>query len=431
MGEIFLSYCWEDHDYADMLDEYFQKAGVSLIRDCRDLEYAGSIKKFTGKVHEAEYVIMIISEKFLCHESCMNEVAELMREYHYKKKICPVVIRRMEDELRFEPERMESYVGYWKRRVQEQEVLVNNQRNITMKYEQMELCKLYQDIYQKIGEFLFYLKDSLFITNKELDNGGIEKSGKKILHKIGLLKDHQEEMLFSFELFEPDPERNESFEITTAKIQNPYKDACQPVRLRVTRHGKKELEMELGSGEYVFANLIDSRIIKILPNRAEADSIAIGRPDLSKNQIWYYKNGKKDSPVTFLPEKGISCMAVDYKGGIICIQDGKIKNYSPNFYDGLESLELDRQNFVEAYVHKTRYLLLTNKGKTISNMKSMDGLSGIYKIGFYLSFAYACGMDGTIKTFQVVKEEKQIISEAELKQAIRKKDFQEMQGDAE
>lgn len=430
MGKIFLSYCWEDHDYADMIDKYLQEKDIFVILDRRDLKYGESIKEFTKKVRKSDYVIMVVSEKFLHHESCMSEVVELMKTDHYREKICPVIIRRKKDELRFEPECMGQYADYWNQKVQKQGDLVNKQQNVTMKSEQLELCKLYEDIYQKIGEFLFYLKDSIYITNKELDNGEIQKSGEKILSKICPLESTQKEIPFSFELFEPGFDPKEPFEITTSKIQNPYKGVYQTACLQVTSHGKKEFEMELGRGEYVFANLIGDRIIKILPHMAAADSIVIGRPDLSKNQIWYYKSGKKDHPVTFPSEKEISCMTVDYKGGIICIQEGKIKNHSPNFYDGLEVLELGRQNFVEAYVYKTRYLLLTNKGKTISNIKCLDGLSGIYKIGFYSSLAYVCGMDGKMKTFQVVKEEKQIISEAELKKAIRKKDFQGMQGGA-
>lgn len=52
MKKIFLSYCWQDDKYADLIDSYFQQVGIKLIRDRRDLTYGTSISAFAKKIRK-------------------------------------------------------------------------------------------------------------------------------------------------------------------------------------------------------------------------------------------------------------------------------------------------------------------------------------------------------------------------------------------
>jgi hypothetical protein len=62
---IFLSYAWKDEGLADSIDTMFANAGITLVRDKRDVEYRGSIKEFMKQIRFTDYVILVISPEFL------------------------------------------------------------------------------------------------------------------------------------------------------------------------------------------------------------------------------------------------------------------------------------------------------------------------------------------------------------------------------
>lgn len=73
---IFISYSWSDSDVVDQIEIAFQQAGISVLRDIREIEYKGSIKEYMTKVREVDFVILIISYAFLKSPNAMFEVTQ-------------------------------------------------------------------------------------------------------------------------------------------------------------------------------------------------------------------------------------------------------------------------------------------------------------------------------------------------------------------
>lgn len=91
MKKIFLSYCWQNDNIADLICSLFEKEGIKIIRDKHDLNYKQSITEFMGQVRDADYVIMLISKEYLKSINCMYEVLEFIKDKDYKMRILPLI----------------------------------------------------------------------------------------------------------------------------------------------------------------------------------------------------------------------------------------------------------------------------------------------------------------------------------------------------
>ena len=107
---VFLSYAWKDEDLANSIDAMFADAGITLIRDKREIVYRDSIKEFMKKIRFNDYVILVISNDYLKSENCMYEISELTKDENYKTRILPIVKNNAGI---FDPIGRNSYVIYW------------------------------------------------------------------------------------------------------------------------------------------------------------------------------------------------------------------------------------------------------------------------------------------------------------------------------
>lgn len=87
---IFLSYCQKDSDIADLIEEklmpYIQH-DYGISRDVRDVAYKESFRKFMESIQEHEYVIMILSDRYMKSLNCMFEMLEVFKDSNYGKKL--------------------------------------------------------------------------------------------------------------------------------------------------------------------------------------------------------------------------------------------------------------------------------------------------------------------------------------------------------
>lgn len=186
MKKIFLSYCWQDDKYANLIDSYFQQVGIKLIRDRRDLTYGTSISAFAKKIRKTSYAICIISDEFLKSENCMYEIVEFQKDDNFTKKICPIVINYPGSEVSLKPESIEQYAAFWQDKIKYQNELINKITDNIQKEEQIRQLKKYTLILNGIREFLFFLKDAIYISNSNIDNLGIKTINENVFHKIGI-----------------------------------------------------------------------------------------------------------------------------------------------------------------------------------------------------------------------------------------------------
>lgn len=91
---VFLSYCWNDSNIADIIDRDIpiRNKHINIVRDTRELEYKDSIETYMQTIKEQDYVLSLISDSYLKSKNCMYEICELMRDRNYMAKLLFIVL---------------------------------------------------------------------------------------------------------------------------------------------------------------------------------------------------------------------------------------------------------------------------------------------------------------------------------------------------
>lgn len=132
--KIFLSYCQKDMDIADLIEKKlypFIQNDFYISRDIRDVRYKESFKKFMDSVRDHEYIMMIISDRYLKSMNCMYEVMEAFNEKDFEKKILFFVLSEEDRKYYqsnvsekiaadiYDPEGQTEYMLYWQEEARE------------------------------------------------------------------------------------------------------------------------------------------------------------------------------------------------------------------------------------------------------------------------------------------------------------------------
>lgn len=113
--EVFISYKWggESEKVVNQLDEAFQKRGLTIVRDKRDLGYKGLIREFMQRIGKGNFVVVVISDGYLRSENCMYELLEIAKHPEFYDRIFPITLA---DAKIYRLEERVSYVAYWEQR---------------------------------------------------------------------------------------------------------------------------------------------------------------------------------------------------------------------------------------------------------------------------------------------------------------------------
>ncbi|MEM6840221.1 MAG: COR domain-containing protein [Cyanobacteria bacterium P01_C01_bin.120] len=114
--EIFISFkCGTDSDkIADQIGQVLQDQGVSVRRDCKDLEYKDSIHGFMEELGRGKYVIAVIDDAYLKSENCMFELVEMLKHGDFLNRIFPIVLP---DAQIYRAAKRIQYVQHWEREI--------------------------------------------------------------------------------------------------------------------------------------------------------------------------------------------------------------------------------------------------------------------------------------------------------------------------
>jgi len=171
---IFISYCWADEPFTNLIDSDFQDLNYKLTRDQRDLKFKESIKQFMQTIGKHDYVISLISDSYLKSVNCMYEIFEVMRSHEYKEKMLLVILKDSDINHLQDSERIENksiganiysfeqqihYIKYWESKELEYSSLVAGITNETNKIQPLQELKRIQSIASNIGEFLSDISD--------------------------------------------------------------------------------------------------------------------------------------------------------------------------------------------------------------------------------------------------------------------------------
>lgn len=93
---IFLSYCQKDSKIADLIDDTVSSQTssdlVSITRDIRDVKYHQSFKRFMDSIQDHDYVVMLISDRYLKSRNCLYEVLETIKDHRFKDRLAYIVL---------------------------------------------------------------------------------------------------------------------------------------------------------------------------------------------------------------------------------------------------------------------------------------------------------------------------------------------------
>ena len=169
--QIFLSYCWDDTDRANNIDEYLKKKGIAVTRDIRGVDTWQSLKEFMQTIRDNDFAVLLISDAYLKSANCMYEVLEIMKEQKFRTRIFPAII----DSAIYSTDKQIEYVQYWENRVK------TLKRNLaSLEYTNglalgHELKKA-EDISRSMADFL--------ITVSDMKNPAIDNVAEEIYEKL-------------------------------------------------------------------------------------------------------------------------------------------------------------------------------------------------------------------------------------------------------
>lgn len=159
---VFLSYSWEDGDFADIIEKELMKEGLRVCRDIRDLCAWKSIKDYMNTIRDQDYVVALVSENYLHSENCMYEIGEILKDKDFMDKIFPAVISKDIYDINKHIE----YIKYWEESNDKLEEQINK-LSLSNRAALTDTFRRRKAIESNIDDFLKIVKD---MNNPDIDN---------------------------------------------------------------------------------------------------------------------------------------------------------------------------------------------------------------------------------------------------------------------
>jgi hypothetical protein len=167
---IYISYARKDQEdskkdhreqIVDSVCKAFETWGYQIIRDKTALVYQDSIQGFMDEIGKADFVIAVISDKYLKSEYCMYEVLAIFKRGQFRERLFPIVL---EDVKIDDYENWVNYVHYWETKYQESVALEKTLPVNTHKIPILERVKVYEEIAQNIVGIVAAIADMNLLT---------------------------------------------------------------------------------------------------------------------------------------------------------------------------------------------------------------------------------------------------------------------------
>lgn len=186
--EVYISYAWEKQKdgsnwppilknlYTDLKNE-----GFKIKIDVHSINYKESIKSFMNELGRGQYIVAIISEKYLKSMNCMYEVLQLMRYPNFRSRIFPILLNGAKV---YDSKKILEYLKYW-----DSEINVLNQEtkslsNMVYAKPIFEDIEIMNEIRRIIATFGNTIGDMNVLNPQEHDNTNFEALIKLINQKF-------------------------------------------------------------------------------------------------------------------------------------------------------------------------------------------------------------------------------------------------------
>lgn len=190
-SDVYISYAGNDagdayensRDYiVRKICDGLQEHGIRAREYKRDIQYKDSIEQFMNDIADADYIVMLISKKYLESEYCMYEAIEILAKNKrgLKERIFPVVL---DDAQIFETDKHLEYVLYW---INKCDILNQKIKGIDPQKIQSLHAKaiIYREISENIDSLLQELNKMKQLNNRLIAENGYQEIVQALLQKI-------------------------------------------------------------------------------------------------------------------------------------------------------------------------------------------------------------------------------------------------------
>lgn len=161
---IFISYAWggESEEIAEQVEKALSEAGISAIRDKREIGYKDRIKQFMRRLGQGRAVILILSNRYFESENCMFELLEIAKHGRFLDRVFPIVL---DDAKIYKPADRITYLKFWKDQLSEIENAVSGLTPTEIQ-EFISDYELFLEIKEQIPKISSVLKDVNTLSQK-------------------------------------------------------------------------------------------------------------------------------------------------------------------------------------------------------------------------------------------------------------------------
>ncbi len=161
--QVFISYAWggESETVANEVELILRKQGIDLVRDKTDLGFKGLIREFMEKIGQGNFVVLIISDKYLKSKNCMFELMEVERKGEFFDRIFPIVLP---DANIYDSLGILGYLKYWDQKIKALNASAKELDNLADTRKVQEDINLYTDIRGAIDDLAGKLSNMNTLT---------------------------------------------------------------------------------------------------------------------------------------------------------------------------------------------------------------------------------------------------------------------------
>jgi predicted Rossmann-fold nucleotide-binding protein len=180
MNNIYISYAWKDDKselgrqrevLVDKICHSLLEKKYKLIRDKQHLALGNSINDFMREIGRGNYVIIVISDKYLRSEYCMFEAVEIMKYRNYGQQIFPIILS---DANIYSHEGKLTYIKFWKEQYEKLKKLVDEITDKEENFAMYEILAKFKEIADNIDDFIVFVSDKLSIDAEKNLHGFIQ-----------------------------------------------------------------------------------------------------------------------------------------------------------------------------------------------------------------------------------------------------------------
>lgn len=192
--QVFISYAWggESEKVAEEIEARLTAQGIDLIRDKTDLGFKGLIREFMERIGQGNFVVLIISDKYLKSKNCMFELLEVAKKGEFHNRVFPVVLP---DANIYDSLVLIDYYHFWQQKISDLNAKIKTLSDLSDTRKVIEELDLYTDIRAAIDDLAGKLSNMNTLTLEimrtsqylplvqalQLQGGKVEGQSQKII----------------------------------------------------------------------------------------------------------------------------------------------------------------------------------------------------------------------------------------------------------